>query len=104
MRCDEAKDLLDLHMDDELPLELAAKLDRHLLRCAPCAGEVRALEQARALLRSAVPRAEASPAFRERTAARLHDVLAQYLRPAPAEDDARQWILPFPKSDAKDSF
>jgi len=95
MKCDEVKSLLDLHLDGELPMELTAKLDRHLLRCPQCAGELRSLEQTRSLLREAAPPCVPSPAFRERAAARLHTELAAHLRPAGGEESGRQWILPF---------
>ena len=95
MRCDEAKSLLDLHHDDELPQELAVKLDRHLIRCAQCAGEIRSLEQTTALLRASVEIAEPSAGYRERALARLHDQLAAHLRPAARSDSGRQWVLPF---------
>jgi hypothetical protein len=99
MRCEEAQLLLDLHLDNSLPQELAVKLDRHLLRCSQCAGELRSLEQTRALLRDAIPPAEPTPAFRERAAARLHDSLAAHLRPAATPAAARQWILPFTRQE-----
>ena len=54
MKCEEAQLLLDLHLDGNLPQELVDRLERHLIRCSRCAGELRALEQARALLREAV--------------------------------------------------
>jgi anti-sigma factor RsiW len=96
MRCEEAEALLDLHLDNELPQELAVKVDRHLLRCARCAGDLRSLEQTRELLREAVPPAEPSPGYRERASARLHDRLAGHLRKEAESEAGRQWILPFP--------
>jgi len=95
MNCDELKGLLDLYLDGELPDETARQVDRHLMRCQPCAYEVRTLEQTRALLREAVAPAEAAPAFRERATARLLDAFAAHLRPAPEAADGRQWTLPF---------
>jgi hypothetical protein len=100
MRCEEAQSLLDLHLDNSLPQEMAVKLDGHLLRCSRCAGELRALEQTRALLRDAVLPAEPAPAFLERAAARLHDRLAAHLRPAVPPEAGRQWILPFPHQES----
>ena len=100
MRCEEARSLLDLHLDDGLPEELAVKFERHLLRCAQCAGELRSLEQTRALLREAAEPAEPSPAFRERVVARLHDQLAAHLRPISEQEAGRQWILPFPRHES----
>ena len=99
MKCEETKSLLDLHLDGDLPLELADKLDRHLLRCPQCAGELRSLEQTKRLLRAAVAPAEPSPAFRERAAARLHNLLASHLRPAVGQEAGRQWILPFSRNE-----
>ena len=83
MKCEEARSLLDLYLDHQLPAELTVRLDRHLLRCSQCAGDLRSLEQACNLLRLEAERAEASPSFRERTAARLQDRLAAHLKPAP---------------------
>jgi anti-sigma factor RsiW len=94
MRCDEMQTLLDLHIDGELPEELARKIERHLLRCPACAYEARTLEQTRALLREGMASAEPSPAFRERTSARLLDALAPYLRPEVEAVHGRQWALP----------
>jgi anti-sigma factor RsiW len=99
MKCDEARLLLDLHLDGELSQEVADALERHLIRCPQCAGELRSLEVTRSLLRDAVDRADSSPAFRERTAARLHDRLAAHLRPPEGADGGRQWALPFPDHD-----
>ena len=95
MRCEETKSLLDLHLDGELPLELTEKLDRHMLRCPQCAGELRSLEQTKRLLREAIAPEESSPAFRERAVARLHDQLSSHLRTAVDHEMGRQWILPF---------
>lgn len=99
MRCDELRGLIDLYLDGELPEETAQKLDRHLLRCPACAYEIRALEQTRAMLREAIPPAETSPGFRERAAARLLDSLADRFRPAPSDERARQWPLPFAREE-----
>lgn len=95
MRCDEGRALLDLFLDGELPEEITTRIDRHLLRCSECAGAIRSLEQTRALLREAVEPAEPSPAFRERTLARLHDRLSHHLRPVERGEVGRQWELPF---------
>lgn len=98
MRCDDLRDLLDLHLDGELPTESARKMERHLLRCQSCAYELHALQQTRAMLREAVAPAETTPHFRERTLARLLDAFAPHARPAVV--NGRQWTLPF-KEDAK---
>ena len=92
MRCEEAQDLLDLHLDRELTEELHQKLERHLLRCAACSYEARTLEQTRIMLREAVPVEEPSPGFRERSIAHLLDNLAMR-RPEPV-GTGRQWKLP----------
>src|SRR5262245_22498430 len=94
MRCDEMQALLDLHIDGELPEELGRKIERHLLRCPACAYEARTLEQTRGMLRESVSPAEVSPAFRERTSARLLDALAPYLRAEVETAQGRQWTLP----------
>lgn len=96
MRCDDWAALLNLYLDAELPEETARRLERHLLRCPHCAFEMRGLEQTRVMLQEAVPPAEVSPAFRERTAARLANAFADHLHAAHAQDSARQWSLPFP--------
>lgn len=98
MRCDELRGLLDLYLDAELPEELSRKLDRHLLRCPTCAYEARTLEQTRTMLRESVAPAEPSPAFRERTSARLLNAFADRLRVSPAAD-LRQWTLPFAREE-----
>jgi anti-sigma factor RsiW len=95
MRCEELRELLDLHLDGELPEEMSRKLERHLLRCPDCAYEARALEQTRAMLREAISPEETTPAFRERTTARLLDALSAHLRPAREAEVGRQWKLPF---------
>lgn len=93
MRCDELRDLLDLHMDGELPTETARKLERHLLRCQPCAAELHTLQQTRTMLRAAEPISETTSSFRERTLARLLDNFAPRVRANVV--NARQWTLPF---------
>lgn len=95
MRCEETKSLLYLHLDGDLPQELTVKLDRHLLRCPQCSGELRSLEQTRALLREAVPLATPSPGFCERAVARLQAQLSDHIRTPVEQDAGRQWILPF---------
>ena len=99
MRCEELRDLLDLHLDGELPEETARKLERHLLRCPACAYEARTLEQTREMLREAIPPQETTPAFRERAAARLINALSGHLRPAPEAETGRQWQLPFAREE-----
>jgi hypothetical protein len=95
MKCEEAEALLDLHLGHELPQELSDKLDRHLLRCARCAGEMRSLEQVCDLLHNTFEPAQPSPSYRERALARLNDQLAPNMRPVEGVSDGRQWVLPF---------
>ena len=99
MRCEELRGLLDLHLDGELPEDLNRKVERHLLRCQPCAHEAHALSQTRGMLREAIAPAEASPAFRERASARLLDRLAPHLRLPSEEGVGRQWTLPFSREE-----
>lgn len=94
MRCSDFQELLDLYMDGDLPEEMRARLERHLLRCAECAFQARTLEQTRAHLRAAYPHPEPPPAFREKMAARLQDAFQDRLRREP-EPNAAQWSLPF---------
>lgn len=100
MRCDEIRPLLDLQLDRELPEELERRVARHMLRCTGCSFEAHTLAQTRSMLRSAIPPTETSPAFRERTAARLLDRLADHLRPPNAHDQGQQWALPFLRDDS----
>ena len=93
MRCDDLRDLLDLHSDGDLPTETARKMERHLLRCQSCAYELHTLQQTRAMLREAVPPSETTPHFRERALARLLDGFAPHARPV--MEKGRQWTLPF---------
>ena len=95
MKCEEVKSLTDLYLDGQLTEELSAGIDRHILRCTLCAGEIRSLEQVRSLLRGSIAPAEPSAAYRERAAAQLRDRLSEHLRVAEPADDGRQWILPF---------
>jgi anti-sigma factor RsiW len=94
MRCIEISDLLDLFIDGELADETRARVERHLLRCAECAFQIRTLEQTRSLLREAYPSAESFPAFREKMAARLQDAFRDVLRSESA-DAPNQRSLPF---------
>lgn len=94
MRCDEIQELIGAYVDGELPQETAVRMERHLLRCAACSYEARTMEQTRALLQEAIPASELSPAYREKAAARLLDMLAPHLRPEPEPASARQWLLP----------
>lgn len=98
MRCDAARELLDLYLDEELSEETARQVERHLLRCRECAFEATGLEQTRRLLREATSHEEISPGFRERTLARLLTAFQDHLRPTPASDAARQWTLPFDRT------
>ena len=93
MRCDELRDLLDLHMDGELPTETARKMERHLMRCQPCAAELHTLQQTRTMLREAYPQSETTSTFRERTLARLLDNFSPRIRADVV--NVRQWTLPF---------
>ncbi|MCS6776831.1 MAG: zf-HC2 domain-containing protein [Chloroherpetonaceae bacterium] len=94
MRCNTVHALLDLHLEQQLPEELAQQIERHLMRCAACAFEARTLEQTRNLLRAAIPPVAPSPSFRERAAARLQDALVPHLHPRLEQADTRQWRLP----------
>jgi len=99
MRCDALPGLLDLYLDGDLPEEMARKVDRHLLRCPACAYEARTLEQTKRMLREAIPAEEASPTFREKTAAKLLDSLSDRLKLPANEPLGRQWTLPFTREE-----
>jgi anti-sigma factor RsiW len=99
MRCDEIQALLDIHADGELPEEMGQRVERHLLRCANCAYEARALEQTRRMLRETVAPATLAPAFRERMSARLLDAFADRLRPSAIPAQTRQWTLPLAREE-----
>ncbi len=94
MRCDEIQELIGAYGNSELSEETTLRIERHLLRCAACSYEARTMEQTRVLLQEAVPASELSPAYREKAAARLLDLLAPHLRPEPEPASARQWLLP----------
>src|SRR5262249_9111277 len=93
MKCDIVIELADQYIDAGLTDDLRARIGRHLLTCGQCAHELQSLEQARGFLREAYPAAESSPAFRERTAARLRDAFADSL--AQEALPGNQWSLPF---------
>ncbi len=94
MRCDEIQELIGAYVDAGLPEDTTHRIERHLLRCPACSYEARTMEQTRTLLQEAIPASELSPAYREKAAARLLDLLAPHLRPAPEPASARQWLLP----------
>lgn len=99
MRCDMMRGLFDLYLDGELPEEQARVIERHVMRCQSCGGELRSLEQARILLRESVALEEPSPAYRERANARLLAAFASHLQPAQESENSRQWTLPFQKNE-----
>lgn len=102
MRCEEVKKLIDVHADGALDESAATEIERHLIRCASCAHEVRSLELTIRLLRSTAADATASNAFVSRTAAKLRAELAPHLTPAPAPAaQGRQWVLPFSADDRR---
>jgi len=94
MRCEEFTNLIDLYLDGDLSDESRAGVQRHVIRCESCAFMLRSLEQSRELLRDSHPRAQSSPAFRERAAAKLQDCFADVLRREPEVAEG-QWSLPF---------
>ena len=50
MKCAEVRELLGNYMDQELTESMMRLIERHLLRCPPCAYEARSIEQARHML------------------------------------------------------
>ena len=94
MRCEEIESLLDLLVDGEMPEEMRARVERHLLRCPTCSFTARTLERTVAELREAVAPETASAEFRARTEARLRAAFAEHLSSRQAPND-QQRILPF---------
>lgn len=93
MRCEDIQELADLYVDGELAEETAARISRHLLRCAECSYRIRSIEQTRTHLHDTFPKYESNPGFRERLSARLHAEFADHLTPESA-DLATQLSLP----------
>src|SRR2546421_12986902 len=77
MACTDMSLLIDLYVDNALPEEARARLERHTLTCTACAHQLRGAEQTLAHLRDAYPREEAGPGFRGRLAARLEAAFAE---------------------------
>jgi anti-sigma factor RsiW len=77
MTCDEAKPLLNAHMDNETgPIQRAA-LDSHIGTCFDCAAELRQLERVRDSIRSSMPYYKAPPDLRRQVQIALRG--AEYL-------------------------
>jgi anti-sigma factor (TIGR02949 family) len=64
MQCDEARPLLEIYLDAELPAAERAALREHLADCAQCGPEAAALERLRDEIRRAAPAYRAPPALR----------------------------------------
>ena len=77
MTCDEARPLLNAHMDEETgPIQKAA-LDSHIGTCFDCAAELKQLERVRDSIRSSMPYYKAPPALRRQVQIALRG--AEYL-------------------------
>lgn len=64
-QCVYAKDHLGSYLDNELPPEVHVRVREHLAGCPMCRGEVRAIQQIKALVRRSC-RETAPPALRMR--------------------------------------
>ena len=95
MNCDNIQKLTDLYIDGHLPEEMIADFEVHIATCTSCTSDVNSLIQTDALLRASVPPAEVSPAFLERTTAKLYDIFAERLHSSVPKEFDRQWTLPF---------
>lgn len=74
MDCDEVRDLLDAYADNALGLADAARLNRHLQRCAACRAELAAIRGLGHALRAQAPYHRAPDALHQRVLAGLpHD-------------------------------
>jgi anti-sigma factor RsiW len=71
MQCDEARPLLEAHVDAELPAAERMALREHLAHCAQCGPEAAALERLRDEIRRAAPSYRAPPALRAQIRAAL---------------------------------
>ena len=69
MRCDEAQNLLDAHVDGELDLVHSLAIDEHLAACPECAARKERVIALRGAIASAAPRYTAPPALAARLAA-----------------------------------
>src|SRR5215470_5821418 len=71
MQCDEARPLLEVYVDAELPAVERAALREHLADCAQCGPEAAALERLRDEIRRAAPAYRAPAALRAQIGADL---------------------------------
>ncbi len=95
MTCDNVQKLTDLYLDSQLLEELTADFETHLATCKSCTSELQSLIQAHDFLLAGVAPAEVSPAFLERTTAKLYDIFADRLHSSAPKEFDRQWTLPF---------
>lgn len=72
MKCADARELLGHYIDRELAESVMQRIEKHLLRCAACAYEVRSIEQAREMLRLGVDQ----PMVSEQTGERILQQIA----------------------------
>jgi anti-sigma factor RsiW len=79
LHCDEARELLDARLDDELPPDEKREVDAHLASCATCAREFAELSANQRLLRENLMRYSAPDVLR----ARIRGALAESVKPQP---------------------
>ena len=91
MKCEDWTELIDLYLDNELPESLRGRFERHLMRCAGCAFEVRTLEQTLDSLRDTVSPIKIPSATLERMEARLQSRLAPRLK-TPASNGGQRTL------------
>jgi anti-sigma factor RsiW len=77
MNCDEAKPLLNAHMDNEIDPIQRATVDSHVKICSSCALDLEQLESVRAAIRSEMPYYHAPPNLRSQVRLALRG--AEYL-------------------------
>ena len=69
--CNRARAHLDSYLNDELPVETAHEVSRHLEKCFDCSETLAGRRRVKAMLRSAVMKESASPALQQKIRRRM---------------------------------
>jgi len=69
LKCDEAQALFPAYLEDGLTPDLTGAVDRHLMECAPCNGELNKLRKEEDILVEALRELRPSDSYRGRVAA-----------------------------------